>query len=265
MRSSRPLPSRLFLLTVFGAGTLGCSVFEEPIQSEGPLQASDSGSHQQGDDAGNPPLVKSDAGEDAASDASSSDAASSSSPDAGTDASTPAPDAGEKSCQLMIDLMDECANSDIVINEIDGSGEDFVEIYNRGDSPVNISGYVIADDSAGAPAVAEGAVIPAGTVLDPKRFLYLWANLPPEAEPNPGLLYQNCIPGTPSPCLHAEWGVSAGGERIYLLNDKLEVICAVTYNGVYGGEALGRIPDGSNALCPTNPTAGESNVVSSLR
>ena len=68
-----------------------------------------------------------------------------------------------------------------------------------------------------------------------------------------------------SPCLHSEWGVSAGGERIYLLNDKLEVICAVTYNGVYGGEALGRIPDGAGALCPTNPTAGESNVVSTLR
>lgn len=263
---SQQLNRSLLVLSALGTSFLGCTMFEAPAIDAGlPSNAEDDDQNMgDGSDAGpkggNHDAGKVDTSEDPLPDASSE-------PDVHTpDASAPSNDAAPKSCEIPgLNLMDECANSDIVINEIDGSGEDFVEIYNRGNAPVNISGYVIADDSAGAPAVAEGAVIPAGTVLDPKRFLYLWANLPPETEPNPGLLYQNCIPGTPSPCLHSEWGVSAGGERIYLLNDKLEVICAVTYNGVYGGEALGRIPDGAGALCPTNPTAGESNVVSTLR
>jgi hypothetical protein len=262
---SQQLNRGLFSLLALTSSLLGCSVFEEPVAGLSLEASKDADAKVPDNLAGDDAAVQT-GGDGDASFETLPDADLSSDAATDSDASEPAPDAMMTTCEVPgLNLMDDCADSDIVINEIDGSGEDFVEIYNRGSSPVNVSGWVIADDSAGAPAVAEGAVIPAGTVLDPKRFLYLWSNQPPETEPNPGLFFQNCIPGAPSPCLHSEWGVSAGGERLYLLNDKLEVVCAVTYNGVYGGEALGRIPDGSSALCPTNPTAGESNVVSTLR
>jgi hypothetical protein len=180
--------------------------------------------------------------------------------DAGT------PDAGQPSCVVpTINPMDVCSG-DIVINEMDGSGDDFVEIYNRSDHDVNISNWLIADDSGGNPSVAEGAIFPPGTVLESHRFLYVWSNLAPEPGGGGGMLYTTCIPSTPPPCLHSQWGVTAGGERLFLLNADLQIVCAVNYpNAVFGGEAFGRIPDGSDTLCPTKPSAGNPNVRSTLR
>lgn len=162
------------------------------------------------------------------------------------------------------EAMDDCSG-DIVINEIDGSGQDFVELYNRGDAPVNLSNWVIANDSGGNPDVADGTIIPVGTVLEPKRFLYVWANLEKEVITEPKL-FEECIPGSPPPCLHSRWGVSAGGERLYLLDNELSLVCGLTYPGtIFGGEAFGRFPDGSTLLCATEPKPGEPNVLSSLR
>ncbi len=254
------------------ASAAGCSVFEAPL----PDASIDDGAVG-ADDASTDAAVVSpvdanmiaDVGVDAIADAGTDSA--------GADGSTPATDDGavetdagtdaaEPSCVLTgVDVMDVCSG-DVVINEVDGSGDDFVEIYNRGDVAVNISGWVIADDSGGSPDVSEGAIVPNGTVLEAKRFLYVWANLSPEPGGNPGLLFDTCIPGAPPPCLHTEWGVSASGERLYLLNGSLTLVCAVNYpNAVFGGEAFGRIPDGSSQLCPTKPTPGESNVRSTLR
>jgi hypothetical protein len=53
---------------------------------------------------------------------------------------------------------------------------------------------------------------------------------------------------------------------VYLLNDALEVVCNFEYPGsVFGGEAFGRVDDGTTTLCPTMPTAGETNTASTLR
>lgn len=182
------------------------------------------------------------------------------------DAAVTEPDAEVPvACQIKsTEAMDECTGA-IVINEIDGSGQDFVEIYNRGDVAVNLSNWVIANDSGGNPDVADGTIIPVGTVLEPQRFLYVWSNLEKEVITEPKL-FSECIPASPPPCLHSRWGVSAGGERIYLLDSKLTMVCALTYPGtIFGGEAFGRFPDGSSQLCATEPKPGEPNVLSSLR
>lgn len=242
-----------------------CTVFEPPL-----LQPVDGGKDDVKTDASSEePEPDAAAEKDAAPDNQDSGPTDSGPEDAGSDASDAQTDTGPEaggSCALTgIDLMDMC-NGQIVINEIDGSGDDFIEIYNRGETAVNISNYVLADDSGGNPDVAEGVVIPAGTVLDPHRFLYVWANIAPDPSyTGPDKFYDDCIPGAPSPCMHIDWGISAGGERVYMLNAALEVICAVTYNGVFGGEALGRITDGSDALCATIPTPGELNEPSTLR
>ncbi|MET0287836.1 MAG: lamin tail domain-containing protein [Polyangiales bacterium] len=257
-------PARV-LIASWLAASAGCSVFEPPIDSTmqpGPVEGADAQVDAQADaqadsdatvvDTGLPPAV------DADVDAFVPDVGVE---DAGSDAGPPAP-----SCKLAnFDPMDMCTGP-IVINEVDGSGDDFVEIYNRGDVAVNIGGWLIADDSGGSPDVPEGAVFPQGTILEPKRHVYLWANLQPEPGGNPGLLFNACIPSSPPPCLHTEWGVSGQGERLYLLNSALELVCAVSYPGqIFANEAFGRTPDGSDTLCPTNPTPGAINVVSSVR
>ncbi|MES3034601.1 MAG: lamin tail domain-containing protein [Gemmatimonadota bacterium] len=59
----------------------------------------------------------------------------------------------------------------LFINEIEGSGGtpgDWVELYNPGDAPADVSGYVFRDNND-----ATGYVIPAGTSIAPKGFLVL--------------------------------------------------------------------------------------------
>lgn len=271
MRSllSRGLPS-LFLVS----SVAGCTVFESPIidldAGSGPIGGEDAqvsvpddtSVPGQGDDAGEAAVVAEAAVADSQVAVEDASAVDTGTPvvDAGT------PDAGPPSCVVpTINAMDVCSGA-VVINEMDGSGDDFVEIYNRSDQDVNISGWLIADESGGNPAVAEGAIFPPGTVLGAHRFLYVWSNLGPEPGGGGGELYTTCIPSTPPPCLHSQWGINAGMERLFLLNGDLNIVCAVNYpNAIFGGEAFGRVPDGADTLCPTKPSAGNPNVRSTLR
>ena len=264
-RGAEHLLGRLVLTSSVLVATSGCSVFEVPTYQPG----RDAGSFVDPTTADDDETDESESNVDAGGEPGGANGEDQDT-DAGNDTESNEQDAGEPvamGCVLPgIDIMDECSGS-IVINEIDGSGDDFIEIYNRGETAVNISGYVIADDSGGSPDVGDGVVVPTGVVLEPGRFLYVWANLPPSADPSePVMLRDDCIAGAPPPCLHTDWGVSAGGERVYLLNGALEIVCAVTYpDAIFGGEAFGRIPDGSSMVCPSTPTPGETNVASSLR
>ena len=55
---------------------------------------------------------------------------------------------------------------DIVINEVNSQGDDFVELLNVGTSDVDVSGWVITDnDPTHVFTFASGTVIPAGGLL----------------------------------------------------------------------------------------------------
>ena len=246
-RSMLPVPVSLFAATLAS----GCVVFEAPTGDRGAVDAS----FRRDTSASDAFVAPRDAW-------SAPDAFSS--PDAYVEPvdATMEPDAHRSCVVASIVTFDDCTGP-VVINEVDGSGEDYVEIYNRSDQPVNISNWVLTDDNAGSPDVAEGTVVPVGTVLEPHRFLFLWANL---TAPQPGIRTDDCLPGAPPPCMHASWGISASGERVYLLDDALAVVCAFQYpSSVFGGEAFGRVVDGTDVLCPTNPTPGEANVASTMR
>jgi hypothetical protein len=245
--------SRLLTALLFSAASSGCVVFEEPIRT-------DAGQRDGGSDAGPRDASTGDAGvRDAGTDGGPSDAGPF---DAGPFDAGPF-DAGPPSCVVAsIPTFDDCRGN-VVINEVDGSGEDFIEIYNRGTSQVNVSNWIIADDNAGTPDINEGAIIPIGTMLPPGGFLYVWANL---GAPQPGLRTTDCIPGAPPPCLHSAWGISGSGERVYLLDDALTVVCTFQLPAaIFPAESFGRIGDGSAQLCPNDPTPGEVNEPSSMR
>jgi hypothetical protein len=230
----------------------GCVVFEEPISGDAGRVTLDSG----GADGG----MSGDAGRDAGMsglDGGMVDGG----PDAGMDAGT---DAGPPSCVVpTIVSRDNCEGSDIVINEVDGAGSgnaDFVEIYNRGASAVDISGWLIADGSSASPDTGEATAVPSGTVLDPNRFIYIWANQKEMFMPGwqTGAM---CFPGAPPMCLHSSWGIGMSGDYLYLLDRDFNIVCTLQYpTGLFSEEAFGRVPDGSTTLCPTVPTPGEANT-----
>ena len=64
---------------------------------------------------------------------------------------------------------DTGAREDIVINEIESNGDatDWVEIYNKGTKPVDISGWYITDDNTGRLASNKTTPLAQGTILAP--------------------------------------------------------------------------------------------------
>lgn len=62
--------------------------------------------------------------------------------------------------------------SDIVINEIESNGDvtDWVEIYNKGTQPVDISGWYITDDKTTRKADGKVVTLKKGTILNPGQY-----------------------------------------------------------------------------------------------
>jgi len=108
----------------------------------------------------------------------------------------------------------------VVINEFlahpDGLDLDFIELYNHGNTPVDLSGCYLTDDPA-----TNKFRIPDGTTLAGRGFVYFTGSM-------------------------LGFGLSSGGETIYLVNSNhTRVLDAVQFEGQELGVSTGRYPDGA--------------------
>ncbi|RLT17046.1 MAG: hypothetical protein DWI28_06780, partial [Planctomycetota bacterium] len=108
----------------------------------------------------------------------------------------------------------------VVINEFlahtDFPEVDFVELFNRGTQPLNLSGFWLSDDPA-----TNKFRIPDGTIIPARGFLSF-------TETTMG------------------FSLSSGGETIFLVNsNQTRVLDAVLYEGQVNGVSSGRFPDGA--------------------
>jgi hypothetical protein len=128
----------------------------------------------------------------------------------------------------------------VVINEFlahtDPPLEDMVELYNHGNTAVDISGFWLSDDPS-----TNKFRIPNGTVLGPRGFTSFTAST------NAG---------------HTGFALSSSGERIFLINsNQNRVIEAIGFEGQENGVSMGRYPDGAPTLRRLSAvTAGTSNA-----
>ncbi len=128
-----------------------------------------------------------------------------------------------------------------VINEVYSRGvptdPDWVEFYNPGTTPVDISGYLIYD-SGGQSGSKPKKAIPAGATIAAKGY------------------YVIVTDGSES----ADFGLSSAGEQIWLEDAAGNVIDTVTFTAMDVTQSYGRLPDGSATwqLCNTI-TRGSSN------
>jgi hypothetical protein len=143
----------------------------------------------------------------------------------------------------------EQIDSDIVINELmpvnsttvtDNYGEydDWIELYNKSNSTVDISGYYISD-SKKKPLKWQ---IPDNTYIPGNGYLIIWADK-----------------DTTEKGLHANFKLSSKGETVSLSNSEKRRIDRVKYPPQKYELTYSRVPDGTGSFRWEYPSFGREN------
>jgi len=140
-------------------------------------------------------------------------------------------------------------NSDFILDNA-GDDDDWIEIYNYGDNPVDIAGMYLSDDRNEPKKWPVPAYAPQETTIPPGGFLIIWAD-------------GETVEGP----LHAGFALSRGGGEDVGLYDAdgnpIDVIEGFAPQAT--NHSLGRFPDNGSQWCVfgesegTTPTPGESN------
>jgi hypothetical protein len=154
----------------------------------------------------------------------------------------------------MLALFTATASAQVVINEIqasnqttlpdeDGDFEDWIELYNAGGEPVDLSWYGLSDDYDRP----FRWIIPQGVVLEPGAFLLIWASgkdrVDPEGE------------------LHTGFSIDQDGEEILLTHYNGERVDEVPPVRIPSDYSYGRYPDGAGDWFFFDaPTPGTPNL-----
>jgi len=126
-----------------------------------------------------------------------------------------------------------------------GEFDDWVELYNPGDAPIDVAGMYLTDDAA-APRKWQ---IPVGkaseTMIAPGRHLLIWADN--------DVMQQG---------LHANFSLDAGGEELVLIDtDGVTVLDSIRFGEQKPDVSYGRVPDGTDMWrFMAFPTPGTPNV-----
>ncbi len=154
----------------------------------------------------------------------------------GTPVTPEAPPATDIPTDLFINEF--MANNDAAIPGPDGDYPDWIELYNAGTEPVDLSGMYLTDDLTNPKWQ-----FPEGTNIGPNGYLVIWAD---------NTLYPRS--------LHASFGLNATGEEIGLFaHDEETLIDSITFGVQDDDASFGRFPDGSPSWTFLTPTPGEAN------
>lgn len=149
-----------------------------------------------------------------------------------------------------------------VINEMEGVGNDWIELYNAGSDTLVLDGFGVAQASgvSGPPDVGNALVFPAGTSLNPGGYVLVVGK---------GLTTgptTSCFNLAPS-CYSVLWGISSSsGEGMYILLPDSTPLSFVLYppptndgGAPVSGQTWGRMPNGTGNFVITVPTPISDN------
>jgi len=125
-----------------------------------------------------------------------------------------------------------------------GRFDDWIELYNAGDSSVDVGGLYLTDDASEPRQWKIPAGNPGLTTIPAKGFLVIWAD------------------GTDDPGLHANFSLSAEGDAIALFDsDGVTRLDRIAFGPQAQNVSYGRYPDGGDDLMlMVLPTPGEANL-----
>lgn len=143
------------------------------------------------------------------------------------------------------------SNTSVVINELmasntatvtdeNGQYDDWIELYNKSNQPVDISGYYLTDN----PANLDKWDLPQGTVIPANGYLIIWADEDSSQGP-----------------LHCNFKLAAGGEALYFLTPNLEMVDSVTFGQQETDMGYARVPNGTGNFVIQTPTFNASNDI----
>ncbi len=116
--------------------------------------------------------------------------------------------------------------------------DDWIELFNRGSLPVDLSGYFLTDKQN----ELNQWEFPSGTIIPANGYLIVWA----DDDENQG-------------SLHTNFKLSKNGEFIALLSPSLEIIDSITFGEQEKAVSLARIPNGSGDFTQRAPTFSTNN------
>lgn len=123
----------------------------------------------------------------------------------------------------------------VLINELAGTGGDFVELYNPGDEPFALSGFGLTDaDPDGGVRYATSLRFATGAAIAPRGFFTIF-------------LEADC-PATVTPCVRGEFGLSqSSGDLVTVLDATNETLAQQAYppSGAPSGSSWARKTDGA--------------------
>lgn len=130
------------------------------------------------------------------------------------------------------------------ITDTDDDTPDWIEIYNPGNTAINLEGFGLSDDDANLLQW----VFP-NISLDAKQHLLVFASGKD--------LTALCVPS----CLHTNFKISAGGETILLTQNDGTLLDRIETGELDTNVSVGRYPDGaSDFYLFETPTPGTSNT-----
>lgn len=121
------------------------------------------------------------------------------------------------------------ANTSIIADDMD-EYDDWIELYNSGDTKVDLEGYYISDDENDLYKKR----LDKGLEIASRGTLILWADKDTDQGPN-----------------HLPFKLKAAGEQVFLSNPDGEKIDGLTFENGVADQAFGRFPDakGDFILC----------------
>ncbi|MBM4344750.1 MAG: lamin tail domain-containing protein [Deltaproteobacteria bacterium] len=145
----------------------------------------------------------------------------------------------------------------IAINELQGKGDDWIELVNTGPDTLSLGGLKLADKADnGCPKMEDALTFPADATLAPGGRLLVVGKKNPKAGPQ-----TDCLASSTTGCWHMAFKVSAStGDSVFLISAG-KVVAAVTVpaNVLTDTASWGRWPDGTGAYASVLPTPGAAN------
>ncbi len=128
-----------------------------------------------------------------------------------------------------------------IVQDPQGTYEDWIELYNTSNQAIDLSGYHLSDNAANLAKF----VMAAGTTIAANGYLIFWAD-------------EDGVDGPE----HCNFKLAATGETIYLTNTNLLVQDQVTFGAQTADKAYARSPNGTGNFVLQTPTFNANNNTS---